>query len=141
MPGFEERNSRFNSNYIYNIIGGKEFKVGKGKQNIISANLRMIWRGGYRTIPVDLNASISAGEEVRDYDQAFETHAPDYFRLDLGVSYRKNKPTWSWILSLNIQNLTDNANVWDEYYDSERETMQQGYMVGLSPILNYKVEY
>ena len=141
MPGFEERNSRFNSNYIYNIIGGKEFKVGKGKQNIISANLRMIWRGGYRTIPVDLNASISAGEEVRDYDQAFETHAPDYFRLDLGVSYRKNKPTWSWILSLNIQNLTDNANVWDEYYDSERETMQQVYMVGLIPILNYKVEF
>ena len=141
MPGFDERNSRFNSSYIYNLIAGKEYKVGNSKQNIISTNLRMILRGGYRVVPIDLDASISEGEEVRDFDQAFETHAPDYFRLDLGVSYRKNKPTWSWIISLNIQNLTDNANVWGEYYDPERESLEQIYMVGLIPILNYKVEF
>ena len=141
MPGFEERNSRFNSNYIYNLIAGKEFMVGKSKQNIISTNLRMILRGGYRIIPVELDASISEGEDVRDFDQAFEIHAPDYFRIDLGLSYRKNNPSWSWILSLNVQNLTDNANVWGQYYNPEREAIEEVYMVGLLPILNFKIEF
>lgn len=140
IPGFEERNTRYNSNYLVNALAGKEFRLGKKKQNIISANLRGMLRGGYRTIPVDLAASIAAGKDVRDYDRAFETKTPDYFRLDLGISYRQNKAKWSWILSLDIQNLTSRYNVWGEYYDAERETVEQIYMVGLLPVLNFKVE-
>lgn len=140
IPGFEERNTRYNSNYLVNALAGKEFRVGKKKQNIISANIRGMLRGGYRTIPVDLAASIAEGKDVRDYDRAFETKTPDYFRIDMGISYRQNKSKWSWILSLDIQNLTSRYNVWGEYYDVERETVEQIYMVGLLPVLNFKVE-
>ncbi|HLF33926.1 MAG TPA: TonB-dependent receptor [Cyclobacteriaceae bacterium] len=141
MPDGIERNTLFNSKYIYNIVGGKEFEVGREKQNLIGANFRMIWRGGYRTVPVDLEASIASHDEVRDYDKAFETKAPDYFRMDIGLSYRKNNPAWSWILSLDIQNMTDRQNVWDEYYHAESSVMRQVLMVGLLPILNFKVEF
>jgi len=141
MPGFEERNTRYNSNYLVNALVGKEFRVGKNKQNIISANIRGMLRGGYRTIPVDLEASIAAGEDVRDYDRAFETKTPDYFRIDLGVSYRQNKPKWSWIVSLDVQNLTGRSNVWGEYYDAEREAVEPIYMTGMIPVLNFKVEF
>ncbi len=140
IPGFEERNTRYNSNYLVNALAGKEFRVGKKKQNIISANIRGMLRGGYRTIPVDLAASIAEGKDIRDYDRAFETKTPDYFRIDMGISYRQNKSKWSWILSLDIQNLTSRYNVWGEYYDVERETVEQIYMVGLLPVLNFKVE-
>ncbi len=101
MDGIE-RNTRFNSNYIGNFAGGKEFLVGKNKQNIIGTNIRTIWRGGYRSIPLDVDATKEQNKEVFLYDQAFETKVPDYFRVDLGVSYRKNKPTWSWVLSLDV---------------------------------------
>ncbi|MDH5366547.1 MAG: TonB-dependent receptor [Cyclobacteriaceae bacterium] len=141
MPDGIERNTLFNSKYIYNLVGGKEFEVGKNKQNILGINLRMMWRGGYRTIPVDFVASKIADEDIRVYDSAFETKAPDYFRVDAGISFRKNKPNWSWELSANIQNATNRLNVWDEYYDVETNTLQQIYMVGLLPILNYKVEF
>lgn len=141
MPDGIERNTLYNSKYIYNLIGGKEFEVGRKKQNIISANVRMIWRGGYRTIPIDLAASQSAGEDTRDYSRAFETKAPDYFRIDAGVSFRKNKPNWSWELSLNIQNVTSRLNVWDEYYDAETGELEQITMVGLIPVINYKVDF
>ncbi|HSH19450.1 MAG TPA: TonB-dependent receptor [Draconibacterium sp.] len=140
MDGIE-RNTRFNSNYIGNFAGGKEFLVGKNKQNIIGTNIRTIWRGGYRSIPLDVDATKEQNKEVFLYDQAFETKVPDYFRVDLGVSYRKNKPTWSWVLSLDIQNVTSRSNVYGEYYSPETKNIEQSYMVGLIPILNYRVEF
>jgi hypothetical protein len=100
-----------------------------------------MWRGGYRTVPIDLAASNTAGEEVRDYDQAFATKAPDYYRIDVGVNFRKNNPNWSWILSVDIQNVTGRLNVWDEYYREESGTLEQITMVGMLPIVNFKVEF
>jgi len=141
MPDGLERNTFFNSNYIFNVVGGKEFRIGKEKQNIIGANLRTIWRGGYRTVPVDLAASQEMHEEVRRYDLAFESKVPDYFRVDLGVSFRKNKPGWAWVLSLDIQNLTNRANIWEEEFNPEMNAIEKTYMVGLVPVLNYRVEF
>ena len=140
MDGIE-RNTRFNSNYIGNFVAGKEFLVGKNKQNIIGTNIRTIWRGGYRDIPLDVAASNEQNKDIRDYDKAFETKAPDYFRVDLGVSYRKNKPTWSWVLSLDIQNATNRSNVYGQYYSSETKNIETSYMVGLIPVLNYRIEF
>ena len=141
MPDGIERNTLFNSKYIYNLVGGKEFKVGKNKQNVLGTNIRGIWRGGYRTVPVDLDASFAQNKEIRDYSRAFETKAPDYFRLDVGVSFRNNKPKWSWILSLDLQNTTSRLNVWDEYYSNETKNMEKSYMVGMVPVLNYRIEF
>jgi hypothetical protein len=141
MPDGIERNTAFNNRYIFNAVGGKEFKVGKNKNNIIGTNLRLIWRGGYKIVPVDFEASQEAGQEIRDYERAFEESAPDYFRVDIGVSYRKNNPKWSWILSLDIQNVTGRLNVMDEYYYTESGSIEQVYMTGLIPVLNYKVQF
>ena len=141
MPDGVERNTLFNSKYIFNVVGGKEFEVGKHKQNILGLNVRTMWRGGYRTTPLDLEASHAQNQEVRDYSRAFETKAPDYFRIDGGISFRKNKPTWSWIVSLDIQNVTSRLNVWDEYYSSETGKIEKSYMNGLIPILNYRIEF
>jgi hypothetical protein len=141
MPEFEERNTTFNSGYINNLVAGKEFMVGKNNQNIIGANLRVIWRGGYRTIPLNLEESILQNRDVRDYEQAYETKAPDYFRVDVGVSFRKNNPNWSWIVSLDLQNATNRYNVAGEFYSPETQNVELWYMNGLIPILNYRIEF
>ena len=98
-------------------------------------------RGGYRTVPIDLAASYAQNREVRLYERAYEMKAPDYFRIDVGISYRRNKPAWSWVVSLDIQNLTNRLNIWDEYYSYELKDMYKIYMVGLVPVLNYRVEF
>ena len=89
----------------------------------------------------DLELSRIQNDEFYLYDQAYESKAPDYFRVDFGVSYRKNKPNYSWMLSLNIQNLTNRENIWDQYYDTEKGNLDDVTMVGLIPILNYRVEF
>lgn len=140
IPGFEERNSIFNGKHIYNFIGGKEYSVGKNKQNIIGVNVRLIWRGGFRTIPVDIEESLVKDQEVLDYSRAFETKASDYIRLDFGLSYRKNKPDWSWVISLNLQNATNRLNVGGYYYSTETKQIESWYLAGIIPILNYRIE-
>ena len=98
-------------------------------------------RGGYRTTPVDLEASVEQNREVRLWNQAFESKVDDYFRVDAGISYRRNKPNWSYTISLDIQNVTGRLNVWDEFYSPERNSMVKNYMNGMIPILNYRVEF
>jgi len=122
MPGFEERNTTYNSMYIFNLVGGKEFKVGKEKQNIISLNLRSMLRGGYRTIPINIDESIAQDKDVRNYEDAFETKVPDYFRIDASVTLEGNLAKkkfmhGSWILS--VYNLTGRKNAYSVYFKSE----------------------
>jgi len=141
MPGQEERNTAFNSKFVSNLLGGKEFKVGANKQNVLGLNVRTIWRGGYRVVPVDLEASMLEGNEVRLYDRAFEEKVPNYFRVDLGISYRKNSPNRSWVLSLDLQNATNRYNVYDRNFSYETGNLEETSMLGLIPILNYRVEW
>ncbi len=136
-----ERNTRFNGNYILNILGGKEFKVGKQKTNLIGANLRILWAGGNRYTPVNEAQSQLEGKAIYYENQRFAAQAPDYFRTDLRVSYRKNRPRASYILSLDIQNVTNRLNVYNQYYDEETRSIKISTQTGLIPVLNYRIEF
>ncbi len=135
------RNTRFNGNYIFNVLGGKEFRTGKNKQNTWCLNSRIIWRGGYRTIPIDLDASVLRNETVLIGDKAFTRRAPDYFRLDFGAGFRKNKARYSWALNLDLQNLTNRLNLYQEYYSAADQRIKRYTYSGLIPNLNYKVDF
>jgi hypothetical protein len=136
-----ERNTRFNGNHILNFLGGKEFKVGKNKTNLIGVNVKMLWAGGNRYTPVDLEKSKAEGKEVFVESERFAVKSPDYFRTDLRVSYRKNKPRASYIISLDIQNVTNRLNVYRQYYDRDLQAIQTSTQTGLIPILNYRIEF
>lgn len=134
-----KRNTVFNSNFVTNFIGGKEFKVGKKKLNIIGINSRIIWKGGNRKIPIDLNASILDSSEVLDLTRIYHNRLPDYFRVDLGLSYRINKPKLAWVITLDVQNAINRANVYYEYYDEEKQIVDYVYQLGTLPVLKFKV--
>ncbi|NVK03400.1 MAG: TonB-dependent receptor [Flavobacteriia bacterium] len=140
-PGFEVRNTRFNSNYMASVMAGKEWTLGSNDQNILGANIRTIWRGGYRYIPIDLQASNVKGSAVYNYEEAYTLRHPDYFRVDVGISYQQNNPKWSWRISLNLQNVTNRLNVWGTYYAADKGTIESFYMNGLLPVLNYRVDF
>ncbi|MBC5992750.1 TonB-dependent receptor [Pontibacter cellulosilyticus] len=136
-----ERNTRFNGNHIVNLLGGKEFKVGKNKQNLISTNLKLMWAGGNRYTPIDLEKSRAAAAEKLVEEKRFSLKADDYYRSDIRVSYRKNKPKASYILSLDIQNVTNRQNMFAQYYDRMKEDIKTYYQMGMVPVLNYRIEF
>lgn len=135
------RNTRYNGNFVANALGGREFKVGRQQNNLVSLNLRLLWAGGNRYTPVDLAGSRQAGYAVLLEDRAWAEQGPSYFRLDLRASYRKNAPRASHIISLDLQNATNNQNVYGRFYDRYSRQLETNYQTSLVPFLNYRVEF
>ncbi len=136
-----EYNTRFNGNYIINLLLGKEFLLGKSKNKILGINTRTLLAGGNRYTPLDLKASQEAGEPVYLWNQRYATRANSYFRTDLRISYRRNKPNYASIISLDVQNVTNHQNIFSQYYDRQTQELTNSYQLGLIPVLNYRIEF
>jgi hypothetical protein len=134
------RNTIYNNNFIYNLTTGKDFKVGRKKSNIFGANMKVLWMGGRRTTPIDLERSVATGETKYISDNVFGQRMPDYFRLDARISYRKNNPKWSWVFSLDVQNLTNRYNIFKELYDPILQEIDYMDQVGIVPAFKFRVE-
>ena len=101
----------------------------------------MLWHGGKRLIYIDLQESILQGETVVNMAELFSTKASDYFRIDLGFKLHFFKERTEHIISLDFQNLTNRLNTWTQYYNPDTETIEDYYMAGIIPILNYRIEF
>jgi hypothetical protein len=73
-----ERNTAFNGQYVYNLLVGKEIKVGKDKRNAIMIDLKFTQAGGRFYTPVDLVQSQAANEQVLKGDDYAFTETVDY---------------------------------------------------------------
>lgn len=135
-----ERNTRFNGDYINTVIFGKDF-TRKGGASTFGVNVKMIHAGGYRTTPIDLEASREKGYGVYREAEAYSLQNPDYFRCDLRLSRTWNKKGKTVTLSLDIQNLTARENIYTQAYDTRKGSIINHYQTGLIPVLNYKIEF
>ncbi len=136
-----ERNTPFNGNFNFNALAGKEFKVGKRKQNLIGVNLRATWGGNSRYVPIDLEHSRQTGETVRNIDNAFDERYPDFAKIDIQVSYRKNKLNRTTEWRLDLVNALNRENVLDNYFNRFTQEVVYDYQIGLIPVLSYRVEF
>jgi TonB dependent receptor/Carboxypeptidase regulatory-like domain len=135
-----ERNTRFNGNYIVTLITGKDF-VHEWKSKTIGVNLKTIYAGGFRTTPIDFAASQQNGYTVFKEKEAYSLQNTAYFRTDLRVSIKWNRKNLTSTLSLDFQNITNRLNVFNQWYDDEKNEIVTNYQTGLIPILNYKIEF
>lgn len=136
-----EWNTKFNGNYILNILLGKEFNIGKNKKNLIGINGKFLLRGGDRYTPIDFEKSLALQSEVLIDSLTNTQTIKDYFRLDAGIYYRINRKKASHIISLNIQNVINRKNISGQYFDPKTNGIKKTYHTGLLPILNYKMEF
>ena len=140
MPANGEwMDTRYNINYINNIVGGKEFHWGNNK--MVGLNAKFIWSGGKRMVPLDLEASIENGEAVYKTDEMWSVKANDYLRLDFGARLHFFKARSEHVISLDIQNVTNRLNTWAQIYDAENEQIVDYPMAGLIPILSYRISF
>jgi hypothetical protein len=135
-----ERNTRFNGGHINTLLAGKDF-VSERKSKTFGINIKTIWAGGLRTTPINLVESNAKGYTVYDEQQAYSLKNPSYFRTDLRISMKWNRQNRTNTLSLDVQNLTNRLNVYNQWYDGVQEKLAYNYQNGLIPILNYKVEF
>jgi len=134
-------NSRYNANYRFTLLGGKEYEVGKDGKNRLGINLKGIWSGGNRYTPIDLAVSRISGEEETIQGKEFSESVPDYWRIDLTSSYRINRKKVAHIISLQVQNVTNRENIFGYNYNENTELIEEEFQFGLLPILKYRLEF
>ena len=139
-----ERNTAFNGKFVYNVLIGKEFKVGKEKRNAFSIDVKMTQAGGRYYTPVDLVASQTAGQEVLSGDSlAYSARNSSFFRLDVKMGFTMNskKSKMSQSLFFDIQNVTNNKNVFAERYNPVTNKINTAYQIGFFPNFIYKIQF
>jgi hypothetical protein len=142
------RNTRYNNNYIVNILGGKEFKnIGKKQNQTLALNTKIFFEGGQRYIPVlrDAQGNVAVDPEndrYFDYSKAYNDKLDNIFQLNFSVSYKFNKPRATHEIFLDLMNLTNRQARMSEYYD-ENKPDKVGYITqfGFVPNLMYRVYF
>jgi len=139
-----ERNTRFNKNYVFNALLGKEWVVGKDKNNILSANLRLNYMGGNRKEPIDRETSINTKDIVyaeTNRELAFDEKFKDMPIFSFTLSYRKNKAKYSSVWSIQILNATSTKEYVEDYYNIKTGGIDTKYQGIVVPNLSYKIEF
>lgn len=134
-----ERSTAFSNNLIANLLLGKEFVL--NEKFAITTDAKATFAGGRRYTPIDLAASISDGETVLVSDSRFSERFDDYFRLDFKVGIRQNMKRVSQTWSIDLQNATDNKNVFGQAYDAANQSIETTYQLGRYPVIDYVLEF
>jgi hypothetical protein len=133
-------NTRFNGNIANSFLMGKEWSLSR-KNRTFGVNLKLTHMGGIRSTPIDLVASKRDDETVFDYSKRFTVQMPYYMRADAGVRLKRNYKHLTTTLSLDVQNVTNRQNIFNQYFDTVTKEVKYGYQAPLIPILAYKVEF
>ena len=139
-----EHNTAFNGKYVYNILAGKEFKVGAGKRNKLSMDLKFTNAGGRYHTPIDLATSQLAGNTVLKSDTyAYTSRYDNYFRLDFKMGFVLNSKAHklSQTFSLDLQNVTNHQNVFSQSYDNGSRSISTTYQLGFFPNFIYRLQF
>ena len=140
--GDVQRNTRFNSNYLLNLTGGKEFvKEKEGSQRTWGINLRISYVGGFWESPIDETASALAGTTVLDFSQANTIKQPDIFKVDSRFYFRKNRKKSSSTIALDLQNMTNRQNLAYRYFDVFQGRILDVNQLGIIPNLSWRIEF
>jgi hypothetical protein len=142
------RNTRYNNNYIVNILFGKEFRnLGKKQNQTLALNTKVFFEGGQRYIPLfrDAQGNVAVEPENQryfDYSKAYNDQFENIFHLNLSVSYKFNRPRATHEIFLDMMNLTNSQARLAEYYDVSKPG-KVGYSTsfGFFPNLMYRIYF
>lgn len=139
-----EHNTAFNGQFVYNVLAGKEFKVGKEKRHRLTLDLKMTQAGGRYFTPVDLAASQALGQQVvKGDDYAFSVKNPNFYRVDfkVGFVYNSRKHKLAQSIYFDIQNITNHKNVFAQRYNPVTNSINTAYQLPLFPNFVYKIQF
>ena len=133
------RNTAFNGNYVFNLLGGYERKLGRNLR--LTLDIKTVLAGGRRYVPIDLEESIRTGGEVRDWSRAYEDRYNDYFRTDFRIGIKLNGKRASQEWAIDLQNLTGFQSIFMEGYDVHKEEIYTVYQQGFIPMFLYRIHF
>lgn len=135
------RNTRLNKGYTINLLGGKEWMVGRSKQNVFSLNGRLFFQGGGRYTPMDEARSLQEHDIVFDESKAYSERFKPAMNGDISISFRMNKKRISHEFSLKILNLGMKTGMHFYQYNEKENKIERKDGIGLIPNFSYKIYF
>jgi hypothetical protein len=135
-----ERNSDFNTNYAFNGLVAKDWKV--SKRGILNMGGKFTMAGARRYSPMDTLASKREREYV-EVDNLKNTlrFGKAYSRFDIRVSYKINAKKVTHEFAIDLVNVTNNKNILKYTYVGEKPYFRQEYQLGFLPLFYYKIDF
>jgi hypothetical protein len=136
-----ERPTKFDGRYSLMVTGGREWtRQLDGHNSSFGIHGRMMYLGGLRDTPIDENMSHALG--VTTYGpNPYSIMLKDYVRLDLRLSWRKDKVKYTRTIALDVQNVAGIKNQAYKYYDAFQGKVVMQYQVGFIPVLVYRIDF
>ena len=134
-----ERNTVFNGNFVVNSLGGYEIIFDNNCR--LDFNLRVVYAGGKRYVPIDIDKSIKNGKTCYDIENAYVPKLNDYFRLDFRVGFIVQAKKFTHELGFEITNLTNHANESYSFYDEQDQAITTVYQQGFFPMGLYRISF
>ncbi len=135
------RNTRYNRKYLINFLIGKEWQVGAGRQNVLSANLRISYQGGDWYSPVNITQSILKKSVVYDETNAFSKQLSPSVLAHFTMSYKVNKKNKAQEFALKMLNITQQKDFYGYKYNYKSKSIEENSKVIFIPNISYKIEF
>jgi len=133
--------TRWNGNYIVNVLGGKEFKkVKEDRVRTWGVSGRLNMAGGQRYTPVEYPIRHGYVQPIYSED-VWSAQYPTYYRVDVRVYVKKDRKGRTGMWSLDLQNVTNAQNVAYTYFDFRKGEEVTKYQLGIIPNLSYRIEF
>lgn len=141
------RNTAFNGNYVFNVLGGKEFQITKKEnaknRHCLTVDVKYTHAGGQYYCPVFIEKSREEGSTRYDYrpDKAYSEKFADYIRLDFRIGWKtiSKKYTQEW--AFDLQNATNRKNPYREVFNATTGGVETQYQLGIFPMMLYRITF
>jgi len=134
-------NTRFNKNYLFNALAGKEFRIGKNKQNLFGMNLRMSVQGGDRYSLIDQTNSALKQDVVYNETNPFTEQAKTSFVAHFTINYEWYKKKTTQKLSFKILNATNYKEFLGHRYNIKKNIVDEHREALIVPNISYKISF
>jgi hypothetical protein len=138
------RNTAFNGNYVFNLLWGKEFRIGSDNARYVkklSIDAKYNLAGGKRYSPINLEASRFIGYTQYDDTRAYELQMPGYMNINLRTGIKFIGKSSTQEIAINISNLTNRKNPFFMKYDPKTDKLKTVYQFGMMPDLIYRIVF
>ncbi|MDH5399150.1 MAG: TonB-dependent receptor [Cyclobacteriaceae bacterium] len=134
--------ARYNGRYNFNVTyGAEKQKDSNGRHRVFNYNVRAMYLGGFNALPVDERLSELSAGTVYDYGAGYTQRMDNYFRMDLSLIWKRHKPGYTRVFSVDVQNLLNRANESYTYYDHQAGRVITARQLGIIPVVAYRLEF
>ncbi|MCH2045345.1 MAG: hypothetical protein MK212_14610, partial [Saprospiraceae bacterium] len=138
--------SAFDNTWVIHLFGGKEFRIGKKRQNRFSINAKIAFVEGQRVRPIlEAESANSLYFTIYDDTQGYRTQLPFNLRSDIKFTFlfntSKQKLKLSHRLNIEVINVSNYNNIYGHYYNHSIGRPAYYYNYPILPNIGYNLRF